>query len=201
MYTGITQGLFVVTYVKKDPHLFTYTVKFSDKLLNGLTIGASVSVDGTCQTVVKIHNHNVTFNAIEETCRKTTLSNLIVGQKVSIERSISHNAEIGGHQMYGHIYGTADILKIEKWENNLKFTFKCQPKMMSYIIEKGFIGVNGSSLTVSDVDLLNNSFSVNLIPHTLQLTDFPNKKMGDKVNIELEANTVTIVDTIKRLKL
>jgi riboflavin synthase len=151
--------------------------------------------------VAEINDQEVVFNAMEETCKKTTLSHLKVGQKVSIERSACYGAEMGGHPMFGHVYGTADVIDRDETENNLKLVFKCSPDVMEYIFNKGFVGINGSSLTVNDVDLGKNTFAVNLIPHTLKKTDFSNKNIGDKVNIELDANTVTIVDTIKRLNL
>lgn len=199
MYTGITQGLYPVKSVKKSDNFLTYVVELDDRLMQDLQIGASVSVDGVCQTVVSIHNNQVTFNAIDETLRKTTLADLETGDKVSIERSATANAEMGGHCMYGHVYGMAEVVNLEKSENNLKLTFKCPNVMMLYLFEKGFVGINGSSLTVNDVNLTNDTFSVNLIPHTLLVTDFSNKKVGSKVNIELDATTVTIVETIKRL--
>ncbi len=199
MYTGITQGLFLVTDIKREPNLLTYCVEFNEPLLKDLTLGASISVNGVCQTVMNIAGNKVYFNAIAETLNKTTLSGLTVGQKVSIERSAKADTEIGGHRMYGHIYGTAEIIARHSSENNLKLTLQCPPEMMDYIFEKGFIGVDGSSLTVSEVNLMDRSFAINLIPHTLELTNFNYKIVGDKVNIELDANTLTIVETIKRL--
>ncbi|HVV67450.1 MAG TPA: riboflavin synthase subunit alpha [Gammaproteobacteria bacterium] len=201
MFTGITQGLFTVTQVEVKPGMITYSVQLNKALLSGLEIGASVSVDGVCQTVIAIKGQEVTFNAIAETCRKTTLADIRQGQKVSIERSATFGSEIGGHMMAGHVYGTAEILRREINENNLQLILHCPKLMMTYFFKKGFVGINGSSLTVNDVDLMHDTITVDLIPHTLQLTDFANKRIGDKVNIELDATTVTIVETIKRLNL
>lgn len=201
MYTGITQGLFPVTFVSKQAGLVSYRVRLSPELLQGLAIGASVSVDGVCQTVVAIEQNEVSFDAIAETCRKTTLAELKIAQMVSIERSAVVGAEIGGHAMYGHVYGTGSIVAREASANNLQLCIACPAAMMSYIFEKGFIGVNGSSLTVNGVDLDNHTFRINLIPHTLAVTDFSNKQIGDPVNLELDANVITIVETIKRMKL
>lgn len=201
MYSGITQGLFTVTAVDVKPGMITYSVQLNHALLSGLQPGASVSVDGVCQTVITVKGQEVTFNAIAETCRKTTLADLHQGQKVSIERSATFGSEIGGHVMAGHVYGTAEIKHREINENNLQLILHCPKSMMEYFFQKGFVGVNGSSLTVNDVDLTQDTITVDLIPHTLQLTDFANKRIGDKVNIELDATTVTIVETIKRLRL
>jgi riboflavin synthase len=201
MYTGITQGLFPVVNLVKEKNLLKYGVKLNSKLLQGLEIGASVSVDGVCQTVIAIQSDVVFFNAIEETCLKTTLSTLTQGRMVSIERSASYGVEIGGHAMYGHVYGTGEIIERRQWENNLELVCYCGPQMIQYVFEKGFISVDGSSLTVNKVDLQRNCFAINLIPHTLEVTNFSKKQVGDKVNIEVDANTLTIVETIKRLQL
>ena len=199
MYTGITQGLGTVTHVDVKPGLITYRVHLNEALLSNLQLGASVSIDGVCQTVIKIEDQQVTFNAIEETCRKTTLGQIHQGQKVSIERSATFGTEIGGHVMAGHVYGTAEIIDQVARENNLQLTLRCPEDMLQYLFKKGYVGVNGSSLTVNAVDLAAHTITVDLIPHTLLLTDFGSKQIGDKVNIELDATCVTIVETIKRL--
>lgn len=201
MYTGITQGLFPVSEVNKHAEIISFKVKLNELLLKNLVIGASVSVDGICLTVVAIENDLVSFDVIDETCRKTTLSSIYKDQLVSIERSAVIGAEIGGHAMYGHIYGMGEIVTRQTNQDNLQLSIACTPEMMQYIFEKGFIGVNGSSLTVNAVDLKSNTFTINLIPHTLAVTDFANKKIGDKVNLELDANIITMVETLHRMNL
>ena len=198
MYSGITNGLFEVSHVEKKPGLITYNVKLSSELIDGLTIGASVAVDGVCQTVVSINDHNVTFNAIQDTLERTTLRLLYRGRQVSIERSLRYGDEIGGHEVAGHVIGTATIRTITPTKNNLSITLQCPREWMKYILEKGFIAVDGSSLTIGEVDEAG-SFTLNLIPETLRLTNFGNKKTGDLVNIELDHRTQAIVTTVERI--
>lgn len=199
MYSGVTQGLFKIIDLKLSDGYITYGVKLNELLVHGLKVGASVSIDGVCQTVVRIDCYNVYFNASPKTLKLTTLDSLKCGQHVSIERSIIMGDEVGGHCMAGHIYETARIAESHKKGVNLQLVIQLSPRAIKYVFDKGFIGVNGSSLTVHDVNLSKRTFAVSLIPHTLAITNFKNKDVGSKVNIELDANTVTIVETIRRL--
>src|SRR5215212_120755 len=106
MYTGITQGLFSIIALSKQPGLMSYTVKLISPHNDNLKLGASVSIDGVCQTVVNINNDEISFEAIQETLDKTTLSDLQIGSQVSIERSRRIGDEIGGHEVSGHVFGT-----------------------------------------------------------------------------------------------
>jgi riboflavin synthase len=196
MYSGITCGLFEVTHVEKHPGLITYKVKLSTELLVNLTIGASIAIDGTCQTVVAIDHDEVTFNAMQATLERTTLCDLYAGRKVSVERSLRYGDEIGGHEVAGHVIGTAIISKVNPAENNLSLTITCLKEWMKYILPKGFIAVDGSSLTIGDVDP-EGKFTLHLIPETLRVTNFSNKKIGDRVNIELDHRTQAIVTTVE----
>jgi riboflavin synthase len=198
MYTGITQGLFTVSKVEASQDCINYQVTLNTELTRNLKIGASVAVDGVCQTVVAIDNNNVAFNAAGKTLEITTLSDLKAGQQVSIERSAAIGDEIGGHQMAGHVFETAEVISKEHKENNLLMTFRLSNKAMEFVFDKGFIGIDGSSLTVHEVNSEDCTFMVNLIPHTIELTNFANKNVGDKVNIEIDANTMVIVETVKR---
>lgn len=199
MYSGITCGLFEVVQVDKQPEFMTYAVRLSDLLLKQLQTGASVAIDGVCQTVVAINGNDVTFNAIKDTLNRTTLRNLQVGSKVSVERSLGYGAEIGGHEVAGHVIGTATIQHIARSENNLEMTILCPKEWIKYIFTKGFIAVDGSSLTVGIVDSQQSTFTLHLIPETLRLTNFGNKQVGDLVNIELDHKTRTIVATVERV--
>ncbi|MFT3741331.1 MAG: riboflavin synthase subunit alpha [Gammaproteobacteria bacterium] len=198
MFTGITQGLFPVTQLNRAPNQLTYSIALSTSLLQNLQIGASVSVDGVCQTVTNIQGQEVTFQAIAETLQKTTLGDLQVGQQVSIERSATVGSEIGGHLLSGHIFGLGVVAERRVIENNLRLTFHGSETMLAYLFEKGFVGINGSSLTVNAVDPAKRLFSVDMIPHTLSVTDLGRKAVGDKVNIEVDSLTVTVVETVKR---
>ena len=198
MYSGITQGLFPITSLQRQDDLVQYTVALNESLLIGLAVGASVSIDGVCQSVVAIDDHNVLFQAMAETLARTTVANFTVGQQVSVERSLKYGEEIGGHEVAGHINGTAEIIARDATANNLCLTLQVPCEWMKYIQTKGYIAVDGSSLTVGATDA-SGWFKVHLIPETLRVTNFAQRKIGDCVNIELDHRTVTIVDTVERV--
>ncbi len=197
MYSGITQGLFPVIAIIKKNSGYHYTIELSDHLAHGLTIGNSVNIDGVCQTLVHIQNNRASFEATTETLRLTTLSELTVGRKVSVERSLKCGDEMGGHCIYGHVIGCASVVQRAESSEQTKLTLQCPPTWMKYILHKGFVAVDGSSLTVSNPSP-QGQFDIHLIAETLRLTNFANKGVGKKVNIELDANTHTIVTTVER---
>lgn len=200
MYSGITQGLYPVVDVKQQPGLIQYAVQFDEHFCQGLVLGASVSIDGVCQTVVSIDtNHIVHFDAMSETLDKTTLKYLRVGRQVSAERSLTLGAEIGGHEVAGHVIGMGQIVARQADQNNLNLTIQFDPCWGKYIFEKGFIAVDGSSLTLGIVSHEAHTFVLHLIPETLRVTNFKNKKIGDFVNLELDHKTKVIVDTVERM--
>ncbi len=198
MYTGITQGLYPVSHVAYAQGILTYTVTLNAKLIAGLEIGNSVAIDGACQTVVDIDGHNVTFNAIDETLKRTTLSQLHIGQLVSVERSAKIGDELGGHEVAGHVYEVGKIHSRHAELNNLTMTIQVTPQCIQYIVEKGFVAVDGSSLTVGLVDRTQACFNIHLIPETLRVTNFGNKQVGDGVNIELDPKAVMIAEMVKQ---
>lgn len=197
MYSGITSGLFEVIFVEKQKDLTIYTVQLPPDLLHHLTIGASVAVDGVCQTVVSIHACEVTFHAIGETLACTTLNSLEVGRRVSIERSLRYGDEVGGHEVAGHVIGTARVASVIMTEETRTLTLECPSAWMKFILPKGFIAVDGSSLTVGEV-FPEGKFTVYLIPETMRLTNLGNKRVDDRVNIELDHRTQAIVMTVER---
>lgn len=136
---------------------------------------------------------------MEETLRKTTIGSLKEGNVVNIERSATMGEEIGGHIMSGHVSTTAEIVAVETPENNKAMTFRVEPIWMKYIFSKGFIGLDGASLTVVDADKGKATFQVWFIPETLRLTKFGEKNVGDWVNVEIDPATQTIVDTVENL--
>ena len=196
MFSGIIQGCFPIIKVLRKRGLTTFTVNIG-KLSKGLKKGNSVSVDGVCLTVAKLGGKTATFDAMKETLSKTTIGQVSEGRKVNIERSVRIGDEIGGHNVSGHVHGTAEIVNVEKPKNNWIVTFKCDKKWMKYIFPKGFIALDGASLTVVDVDKKEAIFTVYFIPETLKLTTFGFKKKGDRVNMEIDQQTHVIVDTLE----
>ncbi|CUX97169.1 riboflavin synthase [Candidatus Hoaglandella endobia] len=190
MFTGIIQATVPLVAIEEKSNFRTHFIP----LLPGLTIGASVAHNGCCLTVTRIENDMVSFDLMEETLRLTNLSVLKVGDEINLERAVSLHTEIGGHLMSGHIFCTAELAKIVSSENNRQIWFTMPDRMMKYILYKGYIGVDGISLTVGQV--VNNSFAVYLIPETLQRTTLGTKQLGEHVNIELDSQIHAIVDTV-----
>ncbi len=198
MFTGIVQSKVRVSFVEHTPSLSRYALLFSPALLSDLKIGASVSVNGACQTVVAIKGADVYFDAIAETVRCTNFSTFESGTWVNVERSAKFGDEIGGHLLSGHVIGTAKIANVNQANDQHILTFACNPLWMKYIFYKGYIAVNGVSLTVQGADN-SGTFSVHLIPETLGVTTFGDAIAGDVVNIEIDTQTQAIVDTVERV--
>lgn len=198
MFTGITRGTFEISRVERAPDLLTFDVALGDELADGLVLGASVLIDGVCQTVVAIRGGKATFEAIKETLDLTTLAELEVGSFVSIERSARVGDEIGGHDVSGHVTGTGEIVEVRKHGHVCDLEIAIPRPWMKYVLHKGFIAVDGSSLTVGET-WPEGRFAVHLIPETLRLTNLGRKGVGDRVNIELDPRTVAIVDTVERV--
>ncbi len=200
MFTGITQGKFKIVDIIEKTNLKTLAVELSEKLLENLKIGASVAVSGVCLTVTEIRNNNVLFDVMLETLNKTTLKTLQIGDSVNIERSARLGDEVGGHKVSGHVSAVAEIVDIEESKNNKAITFQCDLEWMKYIFAKGFIALDGCSLTITDPDQESGKFVVWFIPETLETTIFGDKQVGDKVNLEIDPHTQMVVDTVERMQ-
>ena len=190
MFTGIVQGTGSVHSIEGDSTL-TFAIQIPST--DGLEVGGSVSIDGVCLTATSI-GQQVTFDVIPETIHRTTLGSLKPGDSVNVERALKFGDELGGHLLSGHIMGTAQISKV----HNQDYTICCPPEMSDYIQEKGYIAVDGISLTIGETDG-NGGFDVHIIPETLRLTTLGNKAVGDRVNIEIDAMTQAVVETTKRM--
>ena len=197
MYTGIVQGTAQIVDVIEKTNFRTHVVRLPAELLPGLSIGASVGHNGVCLTVTAINGDLVSFDMMQETLNKTNLGLLKTGDRVNIERSARFGDEIGGHPMSGHIFGTATVKEIIDSENNRTIWLTVPRSFIPYILPKGFVGVDGCSLTVGEVR--GTDFSIHLIPETLRLTNLAWRKAGDLINIELDAQTQAIVDTVERV--
>ena len=150
----------------------------------GLKIGQSVALNGVCLSATKISKNVCTFEMIDETMKKTDLGNLKVGSIVNVERSLKVGERLEGHFVLGHVDGVAKIEKIEEKPKEVKIWFKIPKNLKKYVVKKGSIALDGISLTL--VDVKNDLGSVCLIPHTIQITNFKTKKIGDKLNIETD---------------
>ena len=197
MFTGIVQATCEVVAIHKKAGLNTLEVAFEPDLHEGLAIGASVANNGVCLTVTQVVDDRVFFFFLEETLRLTNLANLSIGQSVNVERSLTFGSEIGGHILSGHIHTKAKVVDISHTEQHYDLTLGIEPKWMDYIFYKGFVGVNGCSLTVGEVS--DSGLKLHLIPETLKLTNLSQCKVGDELNIEIDSQTQVIVDTVERV--
>ena len=197
MFTGIVQGVGQIIDIIDQDKLRTYKVKLPAKLTQHIEIGASIANDGCCLTVTDFQDDWVTFDIMQETLALTTLGSKKLNDLVNIERSAKYGDEIGGHVMSGHVSCRASIIDIRKTATNCQMTLAIPERFIKYVLFKGFIGIDGASLTVGEVK--DNQFNIHLIPETLVITTLDSKKIGDEVNIEIDSQTQAIVDTVERV--
>jgi len=186
MFTGIIQGVGKIEKISqntKNRSAFQMTVDLG-KHAKGLKVGQSVALNGVCLSATKISKNKCDFEMIDETIKQTDLGNLVSGAKVNIERSLKVGDRMEGHFVLGHVDGVGIIKKIEKKPKEVKVWFEVPKKLVKFVVEKGSIAIDGISLTV--VDVTKNNASVCLIPHTIKITNFQSKKVGDKINIETD---------------
>jgi len=186
MFTGIVEGIGKIEKISKNTKnrsAIQMTVNLG-KYAKGLKIGQSVALNGVCLTATKLSKSNCIFEMIEETTLKTDLGNLKPGDIVNIERSLKTGDRLEGHFVLGHVDGVGIIKKIQNKPKEVQVWFEIPKKLSKYVVKKGSIAVDGISLTV--VDVKNNLASVCLIPHTIEITNFKTKNVGDKLNIETD---------------
>lgn len=197
MFTGIVQGMGQIVRIQEPSADFrTYIVDLPPEIADDLQIGASVANNGCCLTITEIDGNRVSFDLMGETLSKTNLGRLKEGDMVNLERAAKFGDEIGGHLMSGHIITTTRITCIKENDFNRTVWFALPDLLKSYILTKGFVGLDGCSLTIGDVT--ETEFNVHLIPETLKRTLFGNRRVGDMVNVEIDPQTQAVVDTVKR---
>ena len=186
MFTGIVVGTGKVKKITKKTKNRSAIQMIVDlgKYAKGLKIGESVAMNGVCLTVTNHKKNLGKFEMIDETTKKTDLGNLKIGSIVNIERSLKAGDGLEGHFVLGHVDGVGTLKKIQKKPKEVQIWFEVPKKLARYIVKKGSIAIDGISLTV--VNVKKNLISVCLIPHTVQVTNFKTKKIGDKINIETD---------------
>jgi riboflavin synthase len=197
MFTGIVQGTAEVVAIEEKEQFRTHTLRMPPERLAGLLPGASVAHNGCCLTVTRIEDDRVSFDLMQETLRVTNLGLLKPGDRVNIERAARFGDEIGGHAMSGHILCMAPITRIIRSENNRQIWFRLPEPYRRYLFTKGYIGIDGISLTIGAVDGCD--FCVNLIPETLERTNLGFREEQERVNIEIDPQTQAIVETVERI--
>lgn len=199
MFTGIVQGVATIKKIQDQTGLRTIQLAFPAGFDHQLEIGASVATDGVCLTVTKLFEDAAEFDIMQQTLAITTLGSYAENAQVNVERAAKDGAEIGGHPLSGHVDFVAELAQIRQLENNYVMRIAVPKEWMRYIFAKGYIAINGASLTIAEVDREANWFEVWLIPETLRMTVFGQKKVGDSLNIEIERQTQVVVDTVRNM--
>ncbi len=190
MFSGIVQKLCRVSQLQKEANILKLEVDL-EELAENLQLGASVAINGICLTVVSIQNTKATFDVIHETLQLTNLQSLEVHDFVNVERSLRVGDEIGGHQVQGHVDGTGVITEVINDGIQYKVWVSFQPQFRCYLVPKGWVCVDGVSLTL--VDIKEDTFAICLIPETLKRTTLGLKKEQSLVNLEFDAFVKTVV--------
>ncbi|MCJ8298781.1 MAG: riboflavin synthase subunit alpha [Pseudomonadales bacterium] len=198
MFTGIIQSIATIDKISDSNGLRTFQIKFASGFCQGLEIGASVSVDGVCLTVTTLLSDNrASFDVMLQSLLVTTLSDYSAGIEVNVERAARDGAEIGGHPLSGHIDFHTPVADITLMQDNYRLRICVSKQWLRYIFPKGYIAINGASLTIANVDKKAGWFEVWLIPETLRMTVFKDKGVGQHLNIEIERGTQVVVDTVR----
>lgn len=201
MFTGIVQGTASVARLEDRPGLRSVTLRFAPGFTDGLALGASVAVDGVCLTVSALDGADAArFDVMQQSLALTTLGALVEGRRVNVERAAKDGAEIGGHPLSGHVDVQASVAAIRRPENNHVLRIAVPAPWMRYVFAKGYIAVDGASLTVAQAEREPGGggwFEVWLIPETLRMTTFGEKRVGAALNLEIDRATQVVVDTVR----
>lgn len=183
MFTGIVEELGTIARLDRGTDSARLTVR-GPLVTSDATHGASIAVNGVCLTVVEHADGEFTVDVMAETLSRSSLGSLRAGDRVNLERAMAAGGRFGGHVVQGHVDGTAQVLERvpgDRWEL-VRLTLPAG--LARYVVEKGSITVDGVSLTVASID--DTSFTVSLIPTTLDLTTLGHKGIGDLVNLEVD---------------
>ncbi len=194
MFTGIVEETGIVEFCRpvenrsegdgaSGIHNYRLRIKAS-RVLGDLAVADSICVNGACLTVVARDESGFEMDVVPETLRRTNLGTLVEGSMVNLERSLSVNGRLGGHVVQGHVDGVGVVEEIRAEGGALIFRIGAPQELMRYIVEKGFIGLDGISLTV--VDVLNSAFTISVIPYTLENTNLQVRETGESVNLEVD---------------
>ncbi|MAT82663.1 MAG: riboflavin synthase [Gammaproteobacteria bacterium] len=199
MFTGIVQGLCEVGAVDDEPGLRRLELRLGGELTDGLETGASVAVNGVCLTVTAVEGGDARFDVIRETLSLTNLGDLAPGHLANVERSFRVGDEVGGHILSGHVSGVAEVARVEEAANERNVYFRVPPELMKFLSYKGFVSLDGASLTIAHADAGACEIGVCLIPETIRRTTLGRVTVGSRVNLEVDPQTQTIVETVERV--
>ena len=183
MFTGIIEEIGRVSDIQSTPEHFKMKIK-AGKVLSGTAVGDSIAVNGICLTVTAIHHDAFTVDVMPETLKATTLKTIRPGTPVNLERAMAANGRFGGHFVTGHVDGIGKIMRKTPISNAVNVVIEAERELLKYMVLKGSIAVDGTSLTIFGVH--ERSFTISLIPHTLEKTVLGLKGIGDFVNLECD---------------
>ncbi|MBE3638818.1 riboflavin synthase subunit alpha [Mangrovicoccus algicola] len=196
MYTGIVQTVAPVTRLSRHEGHVSLTLDLPQARVADLQVGGSVAVEGVCLSATAIEGTEVSFDAMTATLERTNLGRLEPGGRANVERSMRMDEENGGHVVAGHVSCTAELVAVKTDGAGAHLAFRVPAPWSGYIFERGFLAVNGCSLTVAEA--AGDVFTIYLIPETLRQTTFPDYRVGDAVNIEVDHQTKVTVDVLER---
>ncbi|MEX1057530.1 MAG: riboflavin synthase subunit alpha [Natronospirillum sp.] len=197
MFTGIVQGKAQLIHLRQDQDLVRLAAEFPSGAIESVRQGASVALDGVCLTVTGREGRTAFFDVMRTTLEITTLGQRREGDWVNFERAMRASDEVGGHLLSGHVAAVGVIISINELGHGRLINLQLPSALMPYVFAKGYIGVDGASLTI--VERLVDGFSVSLIPETLALTTLGEALVGTRVNIEIDSQTRAVVDTVERV--
>ena len=183
MFTGLVEEIGVISQIQRRPNSYTMAIDASE-VLEGVKLGDSICVNGVCLTVTTFNAKSFSVGLAPETQNKSNLGDLEIGDKVNLERSLTPQSRMGGHFVQGHIDATGVIESFRPDQDALWMTIKTPQNLMKYIAPKGFIAIDGASLTVVDVG--EHWFNVTLIAYSQEKLVQPSKQVGDRVNLEVD---------------
>lgn len=198
MFTGIVQGRCEVVAARREGALTTLAIDLG-QLAEHLEPGASVALNGVCATATHVCDTVATFDLVEETIALTNLGELSAGDQLNVERSFKVGDEIGGHVLSGHVGCTARVTCIETAEGLASMSVSVPGPWLKYLMQKGFIALDGASLTIAELDRESGRATVKLIPETLVRAGFEHRAVGDRLNLEADFRTQAIVDTVREM--
>ncbi len=183
MFTGLIEEIGIVQKIDRGSKSAQITIG-AKKIMDDVKIGDSISTNGVCLTVIEFNSKGFTIDVMPETMRRSNLKNLKIGSKVNLERALRLEDRLGGHIVSGHIDGVGIIEAFKEEDNATWITIKAPVETLKYVIEKGSIAIDGTSLTVAYVD--DKGFKVSIIPLTRDETTLLSKMIGDEVNLECD---------------
>jgi riboflavin synthase len=183
MFTGIIEEIGKVAKIQRTANSYVLTIE-AKKILQDIHLGDSIAVNGVCLTVTSFSGMQFTVDVMPETVKATSLNNIKSGTRINLERAMAAGGRFGGHFVSGHADGIGVIKRKQALENAIYYEIEADPEVLSFVIVRGSVAVDGTSLTVFDVS--DSSFTLSLIPHTLSETVIGLKGPGDIVNLECD---------------